>query len=294
MQLGWNFFDATFQNKATFNRSRGKTQWLPLKHTNLIKSSTKTQLPCSFCLKLRIFLDFCVATNPTPAIPTFPKIPGQRPTEKRIFYAGSTMGPNRMVACHKESQLRNLPLLLQFYCVLQVFFPTKKTHTKNRKKSLWFFMVLFFNFFSVFFSSNVGCHLVKFFLGEICVTFMTVTEVSGPPMMPPPFGYQPMQLPQVWDVQMGVSNGSEFFFSVAWVGWGVGTWVGLRLRYSYYSWDFYFLCFFSWMNVDSSSCHGSGHDFMGRSLLRYFFAKQLHSTSSPERLKHLCKKAPTS
>ena len=48
------------------------------------------------------------------------------------------------------------------------------------------------------------------------------------------------------------------------------------------------------MNVDSSSCHGSGHDFMVRSLLLYFFAKQLHSTSSPERLKHLCKKAPTS
>lgn len=129
--------------------------------------------------------------------------------------------------------------------------------------------------------------------GNLCY-FHEVTEVSGPPMMPPPFGYQPMQLPQVWDVQMGVSNGSEFFFSVAWVGWGVGTWVGLRLRYSYYSWDFYFLCFFSWMNVDSSSCHGSGHDFMVRSLLLYFFAKQLHSTSSPERLKHLCKKAPTS
>lgn len=33
---------------------------------------------------------------------------------------------------------------------------------------------------------------------------------------------------------------------------------------------------------------------MVRSLLLYFFAKQLHSTSSPERLKHLCKKAPTS
>jgi len=50
---------------------------------------------------------------------------GQRPTEKRIFYAGSTMGPNRMV--------------------------------------------------------------------------------SGPPMMPPPFGYQPMQLPQDHTMPLGAT-----------------------------------------------------------------------------------------
>lgn len=71
------------------------------------------------------------------------------------------------------------------------------------------FSSYFLIFFSVFFSSNVVVAiLVKFFLGE-------VTEVSGPPMMPAAFGYQPMQLPQVWDVQMGVKK-----WVIAWVGWG--------------------------------------------------------------------------
>lgn len=155
-------------------------------------------------------------------------------------------------------------------------------------------LVLFSNFFGVFSVLWVAIWW-SFFWGKFVLLSWQLPRSAAHQWCHHLLAINPCNYPRSetskWVFQMGVS----FFFPVvAWVGWGVGTWVGLRLRYSYYSWDFYFLCFFSWMNVDSSSCHGSGHDFMVRSLLLYFFAKQLHSTSSPERLKHLCKKAPTS
>ena len=153
-------------------------------------------------------------------------------------------------------------------------------------------LVLFSNFFSVFFSSVLWVAiLVKFFLGEnLCYKKWQLPRSAAHQWCHHLLAINPCNYPRSetskWVVKRVCLGGLG--------GWDL-SWVdGLRLRYSYYSWDFYFLCFFSWMNVDSSSCHGSGHDFMVRSLLLYFFAKQLHSTSSPERLKHLCKKAPTS
>ena len=220
------FFDATFQNQATFNRCRGKTQFPQLKHTNLIKSSTKTQLPCSFCLKLRIFLDFFVATNPTPATkPTFPKFPGQRPTEKRIFYAGSTMGPNRMVPCHKKPAEKPPTTTTAILLCSPGFFSHKKnTHKEQEKISVVFYglisLILNFFFWCVF--RIVGCHLVKFFLGEICVTFMKLPRSAAHQWCHHLLAINPCNYPRSetskWVFQMGVSF---FFFSC--LG-GLGGW----------------------------------------------------------------------